>query len=180
MDRRIGFGLACVVCAVTIAGCGRGGTAQREEQAYRDAGLAKLEVAEVSGNVTVDGGAPAAFTVVMLWDPKHPDAGVLRAICDSDGHFAFSTYKPGDGVPPGSYVALFGQFNPSRRLGEFEAPDMMHNLYNDPEKNASKPEFLINVAAPGKSDYQFDLSTAESTPVTNPGPHAVTELKFGT
>jgi hypothetical protein len=127
----------------------------------------------------VDGGAPAPFTIVMLWDPKKPDAGVLHAICDSDGHFEFTTYHHGDGVPPGSYVVAFAQFNAARRLGDFEAPDLLHNLYNDPNKNFMKPEFQITVNAAGKDDYRFDLSVAGMPPAA-PGPHSVMELRQAT
>src|SRR5437868_527377 len=101
----------CLICA----GCGR--KIDRLEQAYQDTGLTKIPVAPVAGVVTVDGAAPAPFTVVMLWDPKKPEAGVLRTICDSDGGFTFTSYEPGDGVPPGTYVVLFARFNMGRPLG---------------------------------------------------------------
>jgi hypothetical protein len=161
------------------AGCGRGSDSGRLEQAYRDAGLAKADVVAVAGVVTVDGGVPAPFTLVMLWDPKKPEAGVLRAICDAEGRFEFTSYQQGDGVPPGSYVVLFAQFNIGRRLGNFDPPDLLHNLYNDPDKNASNPEFQITVSSPGKSDYQFNLNVA-GVPPAAPGPHSVTDLKMAT
>jgi hypothetical protein len=169
---------ALAVCCVVCIGCGRS-KAEREEQAFRDAGVQKVDVAPVAGVVTVDGSAPAAFTLVMLWDPKKPDAGVLRAICDSEGRFEFTSYKRGDGVPPGTYVVLFARFNMARRLGDFEPPDLMHNLYNDPDKNTSNPDFQITVGSPGKTDYQFNLNV-EGVPPATPGPHAVTELRQAT
>jgi hypothetical protein len=165
---------ALAICAFVTAGCGR--KIDRLEQAYQETGLTKTPVAQVAGLVTVDGAAPAPFTVVMLWDPKQPEAGVLRSICDSDGSFTFTSYESGDGVPPGTYVVLFAQFNVGRPLGTFDPPDLLNNLYNDPDRNASKPEFRITVESPGRTDYRFNLTVAGEPPGT-PGPHAVTELK---
>ncbi|HEV8072371.1 MAG TPA: hypothetical protein VGP76_31930 [Planctomycetaceae bacterium] len=169
---------ALAICCLIFIGCGRS-KAEREEQAFRDAGLQKVDVAPVAGVVTVDGAAPAPFTLVMLWDPKKPEGGVLRAICDSEGRFEFTSYRHGDGVPPGSYVVLFARFNMARRLGDFERPDLMHNLYNDPDKNASTSEFQITVSPPGKTDYQFNLNVAGAQPA-NPGAHSITELRQAT
>jgi len=165
------------VCGALMAGCGR--SADREAKAYHDAGLQKVDVAPVAGVVTVDGTAPGPFTLVMLWDPKKPQAGVMRAICDAEGRFAFTSYQRGDGIPPGSYVVLFAQFNMGHRLGSFDPPDLLHNLYNDPDKNASNPEFQISVSVPGKTDYHFNLAVAGVQPAV-PGPHAVTELRHPT
>ncbi|HET6325910.1 MAG TPA: hypothetical protein VFG04_14630 [Planctomycetaceae bacterium] len=162
------------ICSLALAGCGR--SVDREEQAYRDTGLTRVPVGQVSGVVTIDGAAPAPFTLVMLADPQKPDAAVLRAICDSEGRFAFTSYDSGDGVPPGKYVVLFAQFNVGRPLGTFEPPDLMKNLYNDPDKNASNPEFQVTVELPGRTDYHFNLTVAGEPP-SAPGPHAVTEVK---
>ena len=169
---------ALAICCVMSVGCGRANS-DRLEQAYREAGLTKAPVGEVAGVVTIDGGVPGPFTLVMLWDPKKPDGAVLRTICDSEGRFEFTSYQHGDGVPPGSYVVLFAQFNMGGRLGHFDPPDLLHNLYNDPDKNASNPEFQITVSSPGKSDYQFNLNVA-GVPPAAPGPHAVTALHVAT
>jgi hypothetical protein len=169
--------LILAMCGLMLAGCGR--TNDRLKQAYQDAALAKVPVAPVSGIVTVDGLAPAPFTLVMLWDPKKPSANVLRTICDSEGRFAFTSYEGGDGVPPGTYVVLFAQFNMGRPLGTFDPPDALKNLYNDPDKNGSKPEFQITVDPPGRTDYQFNLPVAGESPGV-PGPHSITEVKTAT
>jgi hypothetical protein len=166
------------VCGAMLAGC-RGNNADRLEQAFRDAGTSKATVAPVAGVVTIDGMVPEPFTLVMLWDPKKPEAGVLRAICDSEGRFAFASYDRGDGVPPGTYVVLFARLNMGGRLGNFDGPDLLNNLYNDPDKNVADPEFQITVSEPGKSDYHFNLGVA-GKPSATPGPHAVTELRAAT
>ena len=51
------WALALVSCCLICLGCGRS-KAEREEQAFRDAGLQKVDVAPVAGVVTVDGAAP--------------------------------------------------------------------------------------------------------------------------
>jgi hypothetical protein len=181
LRRALGATLQAVmlcVCGAMLAGC-RGNNADRLEQAFRDAGTSKATVAPVAGVVTIDGIVPEPFTLVMLWDPKKPEAGVLRAICDSEGRFAFTSYDRGDGVPPGTYVVLFARLNMGGRLGNFDGPDLLNNLYNDPDKNAADPEFQITVSEPGKSDYHFNLGIA-GKPSATPGPHAVTELRAAT
>jgi hypothetical protein len=170
---------ACLLAIYGLIASGCSSKPDREQAAFRDAGVEQAEVAKVAGTVTVDGSPPAPFTIVMLWNPQKPDAGVLRAICDADGRFEFTSYHHGDGVPPGNYVVLFAQFNASRPLGSFERPDLMQNLYNDPDKNASKPQFQITVSAPGKTDYQFDLEVT-GQPAGVPGPHSVVELRQAT
>ena len=150
-------------------GCGGSSSpTQRMTRAFNESKLQRTDVAKFAGTVTVDGQPPAPFTIVMLVDPKNPKAGVRKAICDKEGYFAFSSYESGDGVPPGTYVVLFGQFNMGGGLGHFDPPDLMHNLYNDPEKNAATPEFTVTVTAPGKSDYAFNLRSPEKNRSTNP------------
>ena len=66
---------------------------------------------------------------------------------------------------------LFAQLIYDPRMGFF-GPDGLKNLYNDPEINSKKPEFLIDHQAPGKTDYTFNLSVAGGTPPEAPGPKA--------
>ena len=164
---------------VILFAVGCGGSAsptQRMAKAFNESKLQRTDVAKFAGTVTVDGQAPAPFTIVMLVDPKNPQAAIRKAVCDKGGYFSFTSYETDDGVPPGTYVVLFGQFNMGGGLGHFDPPDLMHNLYNDPEKNAATPELTITVTAPGKSDYSFSLSLAGKEPVEQPGPNAVTRL----
>ena len=57
------------------------------------------------------------------------------------------------------------------RMG-FVGSDKLKNLYNDPDVNSNKPEFLISHQSPGKTDYTFNLSVAGETPPAAPGPKA--------
>ncbi len=138
--------LLLATCGLMLAGCGRAN--DRLKQAYQDAGLAKVPVAPVSGIVTVDGLAPVPFTLVMLWDPKKPNANVLRTICDSEGRFAFTSYEAGDGVPPGTYVVLFAQFNMGRPLGTFDPPDARRISTMTPTRTVRNPSFKSRSTCP--------------------------------
>jgi hypothetical protein len=68
-------------------------------------------------------------------------------------------------------VMLFAQLGYNPRMGFFGA-DGLKNLYNDPDVNSKKPEFVIDHRAHGKTDYSFNLSVAGETPPAAPGPKA--------
>jgi hypothetical protein len=174
-----------ILLALSVAGCTRTQSAdQALAKAYEATGGKREDVAKVAGAVTIDGQPPGDTgpmrTIVILYDPQKPDASrkaPLYAVCDEEGHFEFTTYGRGDGVPPGSYVALFAQLRMSS-WGEmgYNPPDAFKNEYNDPDKNEKMPEFKVDIALPGKTDFQFDLKIAGKE-AASPGPHAVTKLK---
>jgi hypothetical protein len=133
----------------------------------------QLSVARFAGTVTIDGQTPTIDRrnplFVMVYDPKNPPKGrqgPYTTRCDKEGHFDFNTYGTGDGLPEGSYVVLFAQ----PKVG---GADGLKNLYNDPDKNAKEPQFQIELAAPGKTNWTFELSVAGKDPNTTPGEHAV-------
>jgi hypothetical protein len=177
---------AVTLLALAITGCTKTQTAdQALARAYEATGGQREEVAKVAGTVTIDGqplGDTGAFrTIVIMYDPRKPDASrkaPIYAVCDEEGRFEFTTYGRGDGVPPGSYIALFVQLRMST-WGEmgYNPPDNFKNEYNDPDKNEKNPEFKIDVAMPGKTDYQFDLKLAGKDLVASPGPRSITALK---
>ncbi len=186
------------IAAGTLEGCNR---IQSEEAAVneyyknnQDPGAQRLPVAKVAGRVLVDGQPPAheAQMFVVLYDPQHlekpGDMPKLMARCDAEGNFAFTSYVSGDGVPHGKYVVTFVELRrvtrATRGLGarpgrqqEFIGPDVLKNLYSDPEKNKDDPTFIANVEAPGRSDYEFQLVVAGKQPVLQAGPYAVTRIK---
>jgi hypothetical protein len=114
----------------------------------------------------------------MLNDPSQPDAPLgARAFveCNRDCLFAFNTYLDADGVPPGHYVVTIAQLTHRKKRG-YTGPDLLKNLYNDPEKNAKVDQFNIEHKAPGKRDHTFDLRVAGEEPVDTPGPKALTAI----
>jgi hypothetical protein len=146
---------ACLAAlTVAVLGCGRGAD-QRLDKALEQAGQKREAVFPLAGHVTIENLPPEYDprnpVVVVLVDRKHiggPPISQRFVDCDSDGNFAFSTYGRHDGVPAGSYLLAIAKLD--RRGGAFayRGPDQLHNLYNDPEQNAGKPEFQIEHAAP--------------------------------
>jgi hypothetical protein len=184
---RPGFRLgsaAAVVAALACVGCGPQSAQQRIDAELARTGKEKLTVFPLAGHVTIDGQPPSAIAkgrskvIVMLYDLAKPDEkpeGRPYVELDPSGGFSFSTYGNGDGLPPGTYVLLFAQLTNKKKEG-FIGPDGLKNLYNDPEKNATKPEFKIEHKAPGRSDYAFDLKTAGEETAA-PGPKALTKIE---
>jgi hypothetical protein len=139
--------MVALMLALLNLGCGKpSGVDSAMEQQVKDLKLQKVSVAKFAGHVSIDGKTPReAFPkqslVIMLYDPKNPDAA-RYTICKRDGDFEFQTYERGDGVPTGSYVVLFAELNASlmgsKRSKGLRGPDGLLNLYNDPDKNATR------------------------------------------
>jgi hypothetical protein len=181
---------AIAAFALLLAGCGPPSADQALKQAFQQNPKVKpAEIAPFEGTVTVDGTAPekpGTSLLVILNDPKNPQdphrKPQLMTGCNKDGHFYFTTYSPGDGVRVGSYVVTFVQlkdlaapFGKMKRAG-FGPPDELKNLYNDPDKNAAIAEFKVEIKEPGIKDAHFNLIVAGKEAVTDPGPHAITEI----
>jgi hypothetical protein len=179
MSRQGKFSLsASVVLAVLFSlgatGCNRPQTENEALQKALEVNNKSAEtVVKFSGTVTVDGQPPAVDRrnplLVIAYDPKKPPKGrqiPYSTRCDKEGHFQFNTYSTGDGLPAGSYIAVFVQ-------PRIEGGDGLKNLYNDPDKNAKEERFQINLTPPGKSDWSFELAVAGKDRVTEPGEHAV-------
>jgi hypothetical protein len=196
--------IACLV-ALAIAGCNshiETAEARLEKEYELHPGFKRpVAVAKFAGMVSIDGKRPqrGCRLFVILNDPEHLDAAVKSArpshyaVCDRDGNFAFTTYERGDGVPPGKYVLTLVElhlptsnsrgnlFNSARLQGgprQYDQPDELKNLYNDPEKNLKQDTFKLDVQLPGKADYRFALAVAGKPPILKPGANALTGRPF--
>ncbi len=175
-----GFLLAAEGCSNSLT------PSQRVEKELSQVGRNKQKVFSFAGKVLVDGQPPPSKTsretvVVMLFDRGRPDLPVTGrpyATCNRQGEFSFTTYTPKDGVEPAEYVVVIAQLSLQEKAHNFVGPDGLQNLYNDPDKNDKEPEFTVNHASPGKSDYEFDLKLAGREPVSDAGPRAVTQILF--
>ena len=142
--------------------------------------IPRQTVHPLAGHVTIDGHPPGSDTnvvIAVLNETRSPQVPVEkrpRTICTPAGEFSFSTYLGDDGFAAGDYIITFAMLADTKRglLG----PDQLKNLYNDPEKNKSIPEFHIEHNAPGRKDYAFDLKLAGKEPVQTPGQFALTGL----
>ena len=163
---------ATLICFLLFGCGGRQSDAQRVEKASKSAGLQSVRGYPLGGKLTIDGQPPpsseTAPLLVIAYDSAKSDVnakGSARASIKPDGSFEFPS------LTPGKYVMLFAQFHRSPKMG-FLGADGLKNLYNDPDVNAKKPEFLIDHRAPGKTDCTFNLSMAGETPPAGPGSKA--------
>ncbi len=168
-----------VVCTALCApGCGDQHAAERMKEQFAETKGTVVPVAKFSGRVTIDGLPPSVpppyVLALFLYDAKGKQPGhetIYHTICDKDGHFEFTRYSKGDGVPPGSYTVLFAEVM-NRRGVKSAGGDQLKNLYNDPDTSP----FHVDLTPPGKTDWDFNLDVAGKDPVATPGPHAVTRL----
>jgi hypothetical protein len=170
-------------CFLLAAGCNKSSDQRLDEELSRT-GQSKRSVFPLAGKVLVDGqpaqgATPGQKIIVVLFNRAQPNLRVSQrpaVQCNERGEFSFSTYGSGDGIDPGEYVVVIAQLFANKEHDFCEGPDGLKNLYNDPDKNGKIPEFTINHASPGKTDYIFDLKLAGKDPDSTPGPRAVTEI----
>jgi hypothetical protein len=167
-----------LVAASVFSGCTGSSQGPRQDELQQAAkGGKQTPAAKVAGHVSIDGQHPDKDTklFVILNDPAHLEVSKegpkYFTSCDAEGNFSFTTYLKGDGAPVGKYVVTFAQLHTAKSSGphgmgrgmisrDYVGPDGLKNLYSDPEKNKDEKEFNIEVAEPGKSDYEFNLSIA--------------------
>jgi hypothetical protein len=172
-------GIAAAYLCLAGVGCDKQqSNAERIKGAYESAGMKVMTVYPLAGTVTLDDQPPAAekskrwAIVVMAYDASKPDQPARNqafVTAKSDGSFTF-----GDGLPAGKYVMLFAGLDYNKKRG-WQGPDTLKNLYNDPDVNAKKPGFLIELP-PAKADYSVNLNVAGETPSAQPSPKALTHI----
>jgi hypothetical protein len=191
--------------AVALSGCWSQPSSNQalDEQFKKNPEFQRRPVARFAGTVTVDGQPPeqGSKLFIILTDFQHLDANShldapkLYCGCDAKGAFAFGTYERADGVPAGKYVVTFVELNDTNSTAgasttprdfrskrsvsgahTFRAPDLLKNLYNDPEKNSTNPQFVVELNQLGKDDFKFDLTVAGQE-VMAAAPNAVTSIR---
>lgn len=172
-------GIAAACLCLVVVGCNKQqSNVERLNAAYEDTHMKRVDVYPLAGTVTVDHQPPEAqkskrwAVVVVAYDASKPDQparGQAYVTAKSDGSFTF-----GDGLPAGKYVMLFAGLEFNKKRG-WHGPDTLKNLYNDPDVNAKKTEFLIEVP-PAKTDYSVNLNVAGETSPAAPGPKALTQI----
>jgi hypothetical protein len=168
----------CLFLAALVAGCGgRDSPEQEIERRRKEFKEPVVNHAEFSGTVTIDKQSPEIeprhVLLLMLYDPKSPPTETKPpryAIVQNNGTFKFGK----GGVPPGSYVALFAELQRGRP-GTFRGPDLLKNLYNDPDKNQNIEAFKVDVPQSGKTQ-NFNLEVSGKDPVTPRGEHSIVQF----
>src|SRR5580692_1945251 len=176
---RTSWPLGLLVTAIAFCGCGsRAAIKEAIKEQLAETKGTQVEVAKFSGNVTIDGQPPSVspehVLVLILYSALDAQPGhetLYHTTCDKDGRFEFTRYTKGDGVPPGSYTVLFDELIP-RRGSQFIGADELKNLYNDPDNSP----FHVEIAPPGKTDWEFNLEIAGKDPVATPASHAITRI----
>jgi hypothetical protein len=93
----------------------------------------RTAVFPVEGVVTFDG-KPTAGAMIVLHPKGGASTGVPapRAQVEKDGSFRFTTYKAGDGAPPGEYVATIAWYKLVGAPGDLKAgPNVLPPKYSN-------------------------------------------------
>ena len=127
----------------------------------------------LGGKITVDNEPPAAKTetarlVAVAYDAGKPDAKAnssATAFVKPNGSFEFPP------LPPGKYVMLFAELRYNSEDGVLRSRRTQESLQRS-RRQLEKTGVLIDLQAPGKTDYAFNLSVAGETPPATAGPKA--------
>jgi hypothetical protein len=181
-----------------LTSCTNGPTPEQQlDAAFNGKPEDRLKVAKFEGQVTIDGQPPgpdnSLLHIFLLDADKFRDpktAPCWQAAVDAEGHFSFTTYLTGDGAPVGKYVAVFVDPSvteqvkgPARRGarapgfgGVKHGKDKLKNLFNDPDQNIKRPQFVIDLQPPGITNQTFNLEVAGKEELPVPGKYAVTDV----
>lgn len=122
-----------------VAGCGK------------DAGRAA--VYPVTGSVQSKGkGVPHARVTFVAQNRQDGPATETDFLTDPSGNFAATTYKPGDGLPPGQYAVLV-QWPEVVTDDPAAGGDRLRGRYS----NRQKPAFTVEVKAEPNNLPPFDV-----------------------
>ncbi len=110
---------------------------------------------KVSGTITLNGGNPpgpgaVTFTVVEPAEgfPNRP----TMAKFDTDGFYRVTTYDPGDGILPGSYMISIECYETPPNMDGKPIKSYIHNKYLSPKTSG----FELNVE-PNSKPITFDI-----------------------
>ena len=111
-------------------------------------------LAQVKGTITLADGRPMTRGMVIFEKGEGEAAVMARGAIAPDGTYEMSTYKPGDGVPPGKYRV---QINP---IDLSDTPDEQKNLPFDAKYTKFDTSGLMYEVKPGPNLFDIKLSEA--------------------
>jgi hypothetical protein len=106
----------------------------------------------VRGKVTLPDGKPAAGSQVVFESEQEAKKISARGDVQGDGTFELSTFKPGDGVPPGKYKV---QVNPPPMLNA-EGPSI--SPFNAKYSNFNTSGLEFEVKRGGQNDFPIQVT----------------------
>src|SRR5262245_9616396 len=113
----------------------------------------RVPVYPVNGSVQAKGqGAPHVRITFVAQDRQDGPATETEVLTDLSGKFSMTTYKPGDGLPPGKY-AVFLIWPDVVTDDPATGGDKLRGRYN----NHQKPAFTIEVKAETNHLPAFDV-----------------------
>lgn len=126
-----------------------------------------VEVFPVSGTLKFDNLAPAGARIVL--HPVNPPKAEGEAVAPtgsvrSDGSFIITSYKAGDGAPPGDYVATVEWYKFDEKLGG-PGPNVIPALYANPKTSPIK----VTVKGGGPTTVDPITISAAKTAARRPG-----------
>jgi len=128
----------CLVVAMTLAGCGGSRTSP------------------VEGTVLLEGKPVAGASIQFIAQGKGRDA---TGQTDASGQFTMSTFKPRDGVLPGTYKVVIspptGPIDTAHYASAEEA--MAAASKSPPKKNSDKPSFPEKYSRPDQTPLTQDV-----------------------
>src|SRR5262249_40025801 len=105
----------------------------------------------VRGTVTLEDGTPLTQGMVIFESNQKGAAVMARGEVKPDGSYQLSTYKPGDGVPPGKYRVRINPMDLS------EVPDEKKNLPFDIKYTTLATSGLEYEVKPGPNEFLIKL-----------------------
>lgn len=109
-------------------------------------------MAPVHGKVTLADGKPAAGSQVVFESDQAGKKTTARGDVQADGSFELSTFKPGDGVPPGKYKV---QVNPPPMVN---AEAAYVSPFNAKYTNFATSGLEFEVKRGAKNDYPIQVT----------------------
>lgn len=124
---------------------------------------------QVKGTVKFSDGTPLSYGTVNFTN----DTTMCKGQIEKDGSFTMRTFKPGDGVPPGTYKVYitdtlqFGESGAKVKTGDVEmeligkSSNTVPYEYADPDKS---PLGTITVSKSMNQDFVIEGSSPETKP----------------
>ena len=104
---------------------------------------------DVTGTIKVDGQIPVGAKLLLCpVTPQGPDAVLPTANVKPDGSFVVTTYKSGDGAPPGEYVVTVAWYKIDKDGAV--GPNVIPEQYANPKTSPIK----VTITSPGPTTIE--------------------------
>lgn len=113
----------------------------------------------VHGKVTLEDGTPVSGGMVVFEKQEGGKTVMARGEIGADGSYQLSTYRPGDGAPPGHYRVLVSpKFDPTA----IDNPQAANSLPFDARYSEFGTSGLEYEVKPGTNEFPIPVKRAKS------------------